>query len=984
MDNQEIKQDLQQHFLKIAPKAFRPGNLTEPDLEFLRENFDDFKTYHFPFPLNPILELLSESFSVGFSRKSQLLYALLSKLERELENQNCRYSLLSIKPEKLAEIASNKIFCKAANLKSLIRKISNEKCSALKNGFEIPNQSSLPDLAFPIVVDRENSVIWGEFERISKSKASTLKLYNSGKGKEVEAILKNILGLAEPQAFFCNSIDFGGIDIGNSTSWSLGAWLSSFLKIRKLRLPFGKTAVTGLIEARNGELNVKIEAVDDIEIKVKTALSSGFNRIIIPLANLKELNELKFDDRILPFDNLFDLMDWLKLNDPRHLGRAEIESFAAGKKTNLKISSTIFSSYCSKELSKGRLNHTIRRLKYLCKRSHRNGKSIRWAKILNKIRRAIYALLSIQGNDSNFHLLNLMRLTESDSIWLLHLPYFLKNLGEKNLPAAFNLYDQLGHRQANHDMNLILALHWGRGLFHSKEHSPWANKNFRARFPLLCWFLFSDCLECLLYLTSWEDLSIREKSWKDSVFEELQKMPYPELTDSEKTWDFNSAILKTACAKDLKYFDPTSEGITELYHRPLTIAAIIADNSKNLEEKERTFLSSWLDSFKSQLDKKRDTLNKIRKIELNQGHGKEQIFKIKEETWLEIFSQNLPFEEISRHIRSALLWTLSFKRFTPLQSDSFKFVCFSNPALALSQLAIAWKDKFLDEKDFCFYWQIWVKSVSKLTTNSFGYRQPINSSCLFFLAGKLAGKKFLPRLEQKLKNENITAYWAGFYFSKKILNQADRDQMLASFRGSIKRYNFANLIWLFMIKRKYTIKQAALETFYELSEKPKRGEKLNHQILFLLLASVWPKEKKLQSFSNAKTSKLLQTFKNQPLNCGRNKDVKQAILPFAINQNLKNGEWKKEFKGLFSSRGFSPLGFLSATESSKNICLPLSPTIWRIEWEKEIYITINLIDAALKNDPRKIKKIILSNHIGFSNSIFGLKLLEKLKSWQSL
>ena len=231
------------------------------------------------------------------------------------------------------------------------------------------------------------------------------------------------------------------LDIDDSTAWSLAAWITSYIKCNNYRLTKNILA-TGCLKAIPNTTDFDITKVCNVTAKIKAGLSSGFNIVIAPEENRKELEKdfskeilkkLESYNIILFFKNTKELRSWIRENDVNKSSLWAIESFLKGtiseKLLNIKTQRKSIDAFLEKTINDNLIEERNLLLKNI---SNRNpdyfNRLANWQRYLELLQEALYKNLKDSNTYKKESVINIFLFLGSDSIKELHLPLFLQYL----------------------------------------------------------------------------------------------------------------------------------------------------------------------------------------------------------------------------------------------------------------------------------------------------------------------------------------------------------------------------------------------------------------------------------------------------------------------------------------------------------------------------------------------------------------------------
>jgi hypothetical protein len=522
---------------------------------------------------------------------SRNFYALIR--EKEVKDLNKALYKLSFLPEDLCQIAK-KIQNVHGQLARDLRRIAEIKSKLIKSKVSESNEY-LPDIAFPGVFSQAKYrfVLWAFFKVPETDTPSSKR--NFSFEHSIRLLMENLGFSVDGANLVCPFLEVKELNLDGSSA-SLAFFTTLWLSLTGVRPRHGKIALTGEVSVKG-----EVKEVADINFKIKTALSSGYSFVFVPLRNfqtndiaLKAKGIFDEDPRVIKVSSVFELINWFCLHDPinraRQMLRGLFQNVVAVRSGVGNDPFKSLKAYVAKELRKDRLSEAIwslRRKGFFSRKIELN----EYFSLYGFIFKILVSLIDDYNKSKRYKKrfdmlvwLGIFKNIVPESIFFLHVPIILERYSSRLRVQAFNLYYRMAPDFAFHDLNLTLASIWFKKLFKNSVKCKWFDESLRSKYPLLALFLFTDVFEALFYLTSWNKLLQHEQEWLTSITDQfIKKMKSKDAVSFSHPgfpWEgINNEILKKAFAKTLPDYSPNPGNITSYEKRPLKIFQILKNDT---------------------------------------------------------------------------------------------------------------------------------------------------------------------------------------------------------------------------------------------------------------------------------------------------------------------------------------------------------------------------------------------------------------------
>jgi len=922
-----------------------------------------------PLPMRFLPRSSEALWSLGY----QALGVMDMELDKAWEGGCARIPML---PEDLRDMAGKirSAFPGEDEFAERLLAIADQKEKLLHGGVLAAREAPghLPGLAFPVILDGKGppTVVWeavftgnlaGVF-RPSRSRAGS----SFAEGIErAGGLIRNRFGDSVDTRLLCPATHLFGLKT-DGFSGSLAMWAALWLAAMGVRVPGGALAVTGKLSDTG-----RVESVAHTEVKAKIALSCGFPYVVVPSEDLEEGPDwMRRDGRIVGIRDCDQFHEWLLLADPEYSIRGKLFHIARGVRSpKLLPAEESIRPVIAADLEAGTWADTWQNLRRVARESPRSGGEKRWRAVVGTCRKALAGLL--RENQSaripRQRWFGLFRAIVPESVFLLHLPLLLERYGRHERALADQLYARLGHRLADQDLQLDLALKWGSGLFLSPEVSPWArDREFRERYPLLCWLLFSDPFVALEAMSGWQPLTSLEEQWRRRIFRGLQQLEPGELANPENENQRGvRRILAFAarsgspagdgrlCENSLGVweFRPAVANVTPIDHRPKRMLQILL-LSERLTRAERQTLSRH---FRAHVECRRPTpddrllvedLLRCRPTDEDErwrlarrcGSSALQMLKNCEavlkprgkqrgrrsHNWIELLRDAWRVEgepEVAENERRERIRSLD-NALTRALGNLFDgtigdvkeqaFQCLVNPALVLARLSLSFEAAGRVSDGIGAHLDRWYAFIVEKPLPGLGYRSDLVRECLLHWAGRLTGEGHLPEPRWSRRRSLGLSFWSGFHgVGGKTGKPVSGEEWLKWILCAV-RNGEPSVIWLpvmeaILSQQEWSLLETELDRHRATLVARTDGTDLEMNLLGLRLCrAAWPKRAIWKSFPSEWFLSANEWVRGMHDKAHRVRTTEEGLAPLGIGWLRGEVPWGLG-RRLAGSRGFTPV-----------------------------------------------------------------------------
>lgn len=959
-------------------------------------------------------------------------------LVNELANEHEALQKLPFLPDSLHKIAVQ-LEEYHPELAVRLRQIAHLKTRIINDEAIPPAETSLPYLAFPAVSRGPGAryVIWESFR--SNGNAGNVQCLQPKR-----SIVTSFWHAVNMANKICGNITDWHLNLsekiglpisGASGSLALFAWL--WLDSTGVELPCN-IAITGKVGS-NGE----VEPVGELKLKIRIALSSGFNYVVVPRASLSsQAQEFEADLRVVAVDSVYDLISWFMLHDPISGARRKLFGFVQGGVAESQVNSSEFVSslgkFVVKELVQGSWPEFCAQLACLS----RSGKAdYRRRSALNAILAASISKIIGKSKDERNKMRPLERrgwaqLFKSlvpESVYLLHLPIILERYKKNHSIAAFSLYHDLTARVFVQNLNISHAISWGDLLYKGQDSNNWFNRSLRKQFQLLSWYLFTDAFETLSYLVSWPKLTHMEEKWLAQLQSELvlslKKAGLGQAALPDFNWaQLSKKVLSRVLSETFPEYFFNQGNVTSYNSIPIIIFQILSANQVcRLNYDTRILLRELAcrilkRSFQGRPDLR---LNKIvvEKLENDEKPEQSEIRQITHDGLLKCVRIILQSQEESNKFAGfesggwigSLCSAVKHRRgtnkvYTDIyeldhalndgliamtraevcrhktnmgQYDAFKFQCLVNPALALVSLVA---DLYENPGDFAALnmpelFGIWVKSIDESMNAQTGYRLLLAKEIMHWLAGMVVANSYLGSIDEQQRLDGRLSFTVG-----QLSKEFGRKIMVfgeshkEKFASSVRKRAFIDLLWLNLLDDRALQETLAHAVYERIVAKPDDSKNI---LLLAYVRGLWPECQiwhKLPSTLLAAAESLISQFSSQPDSMFNNRSIVQGLLPFIVAKRSERPDALVDMGNkLATSRGFSPLAFCLLSNAATAKKPLVEASWWELDWEREIYLSICAFRLFTNKDAQGLEKLSDNPCVDFKNMALICRLRKLLK-----
>ncbi|HNW34767.1 MAG TPA: hypothetical protein PKM25_07545 [Candidatus Ozemobacteraceae bacterium] len=909
-------------------------------------------------------------------RPGDLAYYILGKIEMDLERAGkgdvARVSML---PTDLREVARDirSIFGENAVPDQLLA-IADRKEEILSGRQRPPVEAlkHLPELAFPVILGAGGQpvVVWETVFTRSLARVHPPIDHGSDSNfaegiERASALIRKQFGDSIDTELLCPATHLFGLKT-QGFSGSLAMWAALWLAVMGVRVPGGALAVTGKLTDSG-----QVVGVADTEMKVKIALSCGFPHVVVPSEDLESGPAwMRQDGRIIGVRNCEQFREWLLLADPEYSTRGKLFHVARGVVSRSSLpSGEPIRQLIAADLEAGTWTDTWRNLRRITRESPRSGRSKRWQAVIVECRDALSDLLreNREGKIPRERWFGLFRAVVPESVFLLHVPLILERYGRHERALADRLYARLGHRLADQDLNLDLALKWGKTLFTSPELSPWArNREFRDRYPLLCWLLFSDPFTALETMAGWKPLSSLEKRWWRRIFQGLKRLAPAELADPENKSQRRLRRMLAFAARAGSpageegqsgnslggwEFRPTLANVTPIDRRPERMLRILQTSeqltgteiqtlnrhfrahieSRHPTDEDRRLVEDLLPSRKAGTVERRllaqrcrgSTLQMLRECAgilggKSRESGSGNWIELLQDAWRGRAGSDADAAEESRRKRIRCLDDVLTRALGNLYEGTIgeecelAFQCLANPTLALARLVLAFEVPAREQWQAEAHLDRWYSLVVRKPLPGLGFRSDLVRECLLHWAGRLTGEGRLPEPRRIWHKSLGLSFWSGFHTAggrseKPVSGDTWREWIVSAVLNGNP-----SMIWLpvagsALPRGEWNLLEADLLRHYEgLMEQAGDGNGEKKLLGLMMCHAAWPKRKFWKSFPGnwLRAAELREkAFCNEPNRC---LITEEGLVPMGIAWQRRRFPRAIGLR-LAGSRGFTPV-----------------------------------------------------------------------------
>ncbi|HEY9069186.1 MAG TPA: hypothetical protein VIV61_02960 [Candidatus Ozemobacteraceae bacterium] len=933
-----------------------------------------------------------------------------------------------------------------------LRAIAERKAELLKGRMGAPGKAleHLPELAFPVVLGagEQPVVVWETVFTGNIATAFQPAGLDAGPNfargiEQAGDLIRKRFGDSVDTGILCPATHLFGLATDGS-SGSLAMWAALWLSVMGIRVPGGALAVTGKLDASG-----LVEGVADTEMKAKIALSCGFPHVVVPSADLEKGPAwMKRDSRIIGVRSCDQFHEWLLLADPEYSARGKLFHVARGVcPQKLLPASDAIRPLVAADLEAGTWMDTWRNLRRVARESPRGGSASRWQTVVEACRTALGNLLeeNLEVRISRKRWFGLFRAIVPESVFLLHLPLLLERFGRHERALADQLYVRLGHRFADQDLQLDLALKWGTELFTSPALSPgMRDREFRERYPLLSWLLFSDPFAALEAMAGWNPLTPLEKLWWDNIFEGLQRLDPAELANPRNV---NRQCLRRILASAARVssspggqrlrgmtlgsweFRPVVVNETPIDRRPVRMLRILLLSkrltraegqilsrhfrahieSRHPTETERLLVEDLLQCRRADAEERMRLVQRCSDSALQMLNVCKGVFTKKQRksrgtrNWICLLQDawgreaesdpDAAEENRRKRIRSLdislnrALDNLLTGKIGDAQESAFQFLV--NPALALARITLAFEADGRDEGLGNRCLDAWYSFAVNTPLPGLGYRSDLVRECLLHWAGRLTGGRHLPKPSRSLRRSLGLSFWSGFYAADGNQKTLVPMQRLRKWILGAVRNGSPSVIWLpelesLLSPQEWNLLEERLLDHYRAPAKKADKTGREQDLLGLRMYRAAFSKQEIWTVFPADWFLPVDLWKKSLCDKTQRAHTKEeGLVPIGIGWLRGRFPWGLG-RRLAGRRGFTPVAPACRELFSPKGRRPFErllrllelAKLWQVEWERNIYITIFILQCRYANRWDMVEKVIFSDVCDLANTFLGCDLLK--------
>lgn len=321
------------------------------------------------------------------------------------------------------------------------------------------------------------------------------------------------------------------------------------------------------------------------------------------------------------------------------------------------------------------------------------------------------------------------------------------------------------------------------------------------------------------------------------------------------------------------------------------------------------------------------------------------------------------------------------------EESAFQFLV--NPALALARITLAFKADGRDEGRGNKCLDAWYSFVVKKPLPGLGYRSDLVRECLLHWAGRLTGGRHLPKPSRSLRRSLGLSFWSGFHAAGGNRRMMVPMKELREWILGAVRNGSPSVIWLpelesLLSPQEWNLLEEGLLDQYQASMKQADETAREKDLLGLrMYRAAFPK-RKFQAAFHADWFLPVDLWKKSLCDkTQRARTKEEGLVPVGIGWLRGGFPWGVGRK-LAGRRGFTPVAPACRELFSPQGRRPFErllrllelAKLWQVEWERNIYITIFILQCRYANRWDMVEKVIFSDVCDLANTFLGCDLLK--------